>query len=131
MINEDKVKIMTKLAAFDKRQAAECEDAVVFFRSDFIGRELLRSFVIGTLAFVLLEAIWVIIHVDELLENINRLDYMAMGTDALQNYLAFLLIYLVITYVVYAVRYSLKRKQLREYHKGLRALIKIYEKDEI
>ena len=46
MINEDKVRIMTKLAAFDKRQAVECADVTVFFRSDYIGKELLKSFVL-------------------------------------------------------------------------------------
>jgi len=130
MINEDKVKIMTKLAAFDKRQADECEGVTVFFRSDYIGREMLKSVVMGTLAFVILEAIWVLINSDELLENINRLDYMAMGADMLQNYLGFILMYLIVTYIVYAVRYSLRKKELKEYHKGLHSLLKIYEKED-
>lgn len=130
MINEEKVKAMTKLAAYDKYDSAKYTPMTEYFRSDYIGKEMLKSFVYGTIAYIFLAACWILNNADEFLANINRLDYMALGLNLLQRYILFLIMYLLITYIVYAIRYSHGRSKIKNYKKNIHAILKLYRDED-
>ncbi|MCR5467327.1 MAG: hypothetical protein K6F37_00060 [Lachnospiraceae bacterium] len=127
MINEDKIKTMTKLAAFDESDAKKYSQIIEYYRSDYIGKEMLKSTLMGTIAYVFCVALWFFSNADDFLKNINNLDYMSLGMDLLKKYLLFLLAYLFITYVVYAVRYSYGQKKVKNYHKNIHNILKSYD----
>ncbi|MCR5272874.1 MAG: hypothetical protein K6E13_07825 [Lachnospiraceae bacterium] len=130
MVNEDKIKAMTKLAVYDQRESRKCAPMVEYFRSDYIGKELLKSFVMGTIAYMLLTAVWLLNNADELIANLYRLDFMELGLDILQKYVGFCVVYMIITYIVYAVRYSRGRDKVKGYHKNIHGILKSYRDEE-
>ena len=46
------------------------------------------------------------------------------------KYLVFLLAYLIVTYVVYQIRYTQGRKKVKKYYNSLKAVNKMYEREE-
>ena len=44
MLNEDKIKLMTGIALFEKREGKRIFPVNRFFRSDYISRHMFRSF---------------------------------------------------------------------------------------
>ena len=51
MLNQERVCEMTKLAIFDGKEGRECKPMIQYFRKDYIGKELLKSFITGTIVF--------------------------------------------------------------------------------
>ena len=45
MLNEDKIKLMTELALFEKKHASQMKTVNQYFKSDYISRNLLRGFI--------------------------------------------------------------------------------------
>lgn len=53
MLNQERICEMTRLAIFDKTDGEECRPMIQYFRNDYIAKELLKSFITGTIAFLL------------------------------------------------------------------------------
>ena len=51
MISKERVRHMTKLAAFEEREGKEYRKMTQYFRRDYVGLELLKSFLSGTISF--------------------------------------------------------------------------------
>ena len=71
MLNEDKIKLMTELALFEKKHASQMKTVNQYFKSDYISRNLLRGFISYTLCSILLFGMWVLFNVEVVLSSIG------------------------------------------------------------
>lgn len=79
MLNEDKIKLMTELALFEKKHASQMKTVNQYFKSDYISRNLLRGFISYTLCSILLFGMWILFNVEVVLSSI--------GMDELRDWL--------------------------------------------
>ena len=127
MLNEDKIKLMTSIAMFEKREGKHIAPANRFFRSDYISGRIMRSFFVYTVCFILCALIWVLYSMERLL-NVMELDEVAGAAKAgAVLYLAGLVLYLVITWFVSSKRYEYARRGMRVYIAKLKRLEKRYD----
>lgn len=120
---------MTKLASFEDHEGKEQRRIRQYFRSDYVGIEIIKSFLTGTIAFAIFMVMWVIYQMEYLLEEINKIDLIAFGTEILIKYLVFMAVYFIVTYVVYNVRYSKGRKELKLFYIRLKKVSHLYESE--
>ena len=59
MLNEEKIQAMTDLAVFEKHQGRKIFPVNQFFKSDYVGGQLFRSFFGYTFSFVLILLMWI------------------------------------------------------------------------
>ena len=130
MVNEERLKPMIKMAMFDKNDGAECKPMIEFAREDYVSWQLLGSFVTGTIAFVILFGMWVLMDVDKFLKMLNTDELMGLIISVGIRYGVFLFIYLLATYVIYHFRYSAGRKKVKKYFAGLKRIINIYARED-
>lgn len=130
MIKEDRVKELYRLAVAEQNCKQEEQSVGRFFQSDYVEKEVIKSFFYGTILFGLMIALYVLEHFQTILDELNHIDFVGTAIITGMAYLAFLCIYMLITYVVYSVRYSKKRERLEEYKKHLKQLQKMYTRDE-
>ena len=116
MINEEKVKIMTKLAMYE--------------RSDYIGLALIKNFFLVTIGYCLIVAAVAVYFGEYLLENIHKMNLIMLGVYIVIGYLIVLVAYSVLTYIQYSVQYYRAKKSVREYYSQLTELNKIYAREE-
>ena len=109
MINEEKVKIMTKLAMYEQGKGRKYLPVSRYYRSDYIGLALIKNF---------------------FLENIHKMNLVALGAYIIIGYLVVLVFYSVLTYIQYSVKYYRAKKSVREYYSQLTSLSKIYAREE-
>lgn len=129
MISKERVRHMTKLAAFEEREGKEYRKMTQYFRRDYVGLELIKSFFAGTLAFFLIVGIWATYRMDYLMDNIDSMDLPEFGTEMLIRYLIFMAIYLLITYVIYNMRYTKGRKRMKLFYNRLKKVSRLYESE--
>ena len=130
MINQERVKQLYKIALYEKNEEQQCEATGRFFKSDFIGKEIVKSIFSGTIAYGLMMVIWVICNLEEIERMFVELEIIEVAIDFGILYIGFLVAYLIITILVYHVRYKKGRKKLEEYIKNLKIVDKMYERNE-
>lgn len=127
MLNEDKIKLMTDLAMFEKKNGRQMKMASSYFKSDYISRNLIRGFINYTLCSMMILAIWVLFNMDLLLSTIgmDALTGLAFKGGAL--YLVGLVLYLAMIAAVYGGRYDYESRMNRIYIAKLKHLDKRYD----
>lgn len=127
MLNEDKIKLMTGIAMFEKREGKAIFPANRYFRSDYISSRMLRSFFSYTLCYILCVLVWVLYSIERLLNAVNLDELIVMAKTAALFYAAGLIVYLIITFLVYCKRYEYARRGMKVYVAKLKRLEKRYE----
>ena len=130
MLNGDRIRLMTEMAIYEKREGRQDERVDAYFKSDYLSAELLKSFLAATLVFLLLVGVYCLYHFEELMLTIYSLDLNALARQILTRYILFLLVFLAITLVIYLRRYNHTRRNLREYYRNLKELSAGYERNE-
>jgi hypothetical protein len=129
MINESRIKLMTRLAAYESSEGKKNMSIGTYFRGDYISGQIMKSIIYGTMAFALVFVLYLLYDAEKLMESIYEIDLMGFGKELLIRYLVFIGIYSVITYIVYAVRHRRARRKLRIYYNNLRRLDSMYRKE--
>lgn len=129
MISKERVRHMTKLAAFEEREGKKYHKMTQYFRRDYVGLELIKSFFSGTLAFGLILMVWAVCGAEELMNRVNQMNLVMLGIDLIIWYLIFLAVYLLATYVIYNIRYTRGRKKIRLFYNRLKKVSRLYESE--
>lgn len=130
MINEEKVKLMTKLAMYEKKEGTKYLPVSKYYRHDYIGLALIKNFFLVTIGYALILVALGAYFAEYLLNNIHRMNLVVLGTELLAGYVILLAAFTVLTYVQYSVKYHLAKKSVKNYYSMLTKLNKMYSRDE-
>ena len=128
MINEDKVILMTKMAAYESGKGKRDVTILNYFRGDYIGFQVLKAVLAATLSFFLVFAVYIFYNFETFMQDIYKMDLLSFGKSIIILYLCTVGAYGVIAYVVYSFRYSKAKKSLKTYYLNLKKLAGMYEK---
>ena len=130
MINQEKVALMTKLASYEEKEGKKNIPLSKYYREDYVGLKMVNTGIIVTLAYILVLAILVFVNIDKMMTELANMDYIQLGTNVLIGYVIVLVAYMVISYVVYSVKFRRVRDSLNEYNGNLKKLYNIYKDEE-
>lgn len=130
MINEEKVKIMTKIAMYDQGKGRKYLPVSKYYRSDYIGLALIKNFFLVTIGYIMAVAAVAVYFGEYLMENLHKMDLVSMGIYIIVGYVAALVGYSILTYIQYSVKYYKAKKSVKEYYIQLTELSKIYTREE-
>ncbi len=126
MLNEERVILMTKLASYEANDGKKNIAIGNYFRSDYIGWQVLKSIISATIAFVVVFAMYIFYDFEIFMMDIYKMDLLEFGKNVLLLYAGFVGCYAVISYIVYAYRYGKARKSLKLYYMNLKKLSSMY-----
>ncbi len=130
MLNEEKVKIMNRLAMYEKGEGKKYLPVSKYYRSDFIGLALIKNFFLVTIGYGLVVLAAAAYFSDYLLNNIHKMNLVNLGISILAGYLIALGAYSLLTYIQYSVKYHRAKKSVKKYYEDLTRLDKIYGREE-
>ena len=130
MINEEKVKIMTKIAMYEQGKGRKYLPVSKYYRSDYIGLALIKNFFLVTIGYIMAVAAVAVYFGEYLVENLHKMDLVSMGIYIIVGYVAALVGYSILTYIQYSVKYYKAKKSVKEYYIQLTELSKIYTREE-
>lgn len=128
MLNEQKVKLMTKMAIYEKKHHTAGKSASKCFKTDYVTFGMLKTVFALTVAFIICVALYILYHFEQFMENINALDYAALGKMFFAYYCMMLIAYLVISLIVYSVKYDRSKSEVKKYFANLKKLEKFSDK---
>ena len=115
MLNEEKIRLMTKAAAFESGEGKKALEMNRFYKGDYISLHLIGAWFSYTVAFCLCVGLWAFYKMEYLMTNLHKMDLAAMGKGLALLYLSLLGVYLIIQYLTYHNRYQENRKKRRNY----------------
>lgn len=130
MVNEDRIKLMTRMAAYEKEEHKVNKKIVSFFRSDYISMQMLRSVVSTTIAFAIMFGLYVLYDFEVFMKEIYQMDMFEFAKSVIIIYVIFLGVILLITYVVSLYRYNRALQSTKLYYANLKKLSRIYGEQE-
>ncbi|MBP3901850.1 MAG: hypothetical protein J6D53_10445 [Blautia sp.] len=130
MLNEEKVRTMNRLALYEQTEGRKYLPVSKYYRSDYIGLALIKNFFLVTIGYILIVGAVGVYFGNYLMENIHKMDIMELGIDIVLGYAVVLLIYTVLTYIQYSVKYHIAKKSVRGYYEELTRLEKMYNREE-
>ena len=127
MLNEEKIRLMTGIAMFEKKEGKQIFPQNRFFKRDYISWHLFGAFFGYTVCCLLGVVLWALYHAESLLDE--------LGTDLIFSlvcrfglfYVAGLIHYLLVAAWVGRRRYEYARGGMRVYLAKLKRLEKRYE----
>lgn len=126
MLNEKRIILMTKMASYEANEGKKNVAIGSYFRSDYIGWQVLKSIISATIAFVVVFGMYIFYDFEVFMMDIYKMDLLEFAKQVLTMYLRVIVIYAVISFVVYTIRYNRAVKSLRVYQMNLRRLADMY-----
>lgn len=130
MVNQERVKQLYKIALYEQTEEKEHRQAGQYYRSDYIGKEVLKSIISGSIAYVIMVLLWAISNWDLVLYQINTLEIIDTLIMMIVIYVGFMMIYLFATAVVYYFRYKHSKNRLDAYVEDLKVAHSMFEREE-
>ena len=131
MLNEERIKLMTKMAAYEADEGKKNVAIGNYFRGDYIGLQVIKSIISATIAFVIVFGLFVFYDFEVFMSDIYKMDLLGFGRTVITAYLIFVAVYALISYMIYTYRYAKARKSLKMYYNNLKKLAYLYDKEGI
>ena len=129
MVREQNVKLMSKIAIYEKNKGRTEIPMSSFYKGDYVRINALKSIVHATIAFILIAAIVVVYKLDYILANILKVDYKSLAFFISVIYACWIFIYWLIARIIYSKRYEDARPNIIIYNHDLKKLYEMSDKE--
>lgn len=130
MLNDKKIRLMSKLAAFEQKEEKDALRMMKYYKVDYLRYEILKSVVSVSLAYMIILAMIALYHLEYLVANATSLDYREYLTKIIGGYILLLIVYIFGTMLGHSIKYKQSRKKIRYYNHLLKILRSMYRKEE-
>lgn len=130
MLNTERIRLMTRLAAYEQGEGKEYMPMSQYYRRDYVGIQMIKTFLYSTVAFCLLVVLSVLYQIDDLEKMLYQMDYYELAKGFVVKYILFVVLYQVIACVVANLRYRRGHKKQKLYYSRLKKVEKLYEREE-
>lgn len=129
MLNESKIKMMTKMAIYEKNEGRRELKTAKYFKTDYVTLGVLNTVIAATVAYVVIIALIALCNMQWLTNNVNNLNYASLGGRFVGYYIVYLLFFSILSGFVYAKRYDTSRKEIKKFFSRLNKLEQFYGKN--
>lgn len=128
MLSERKVKLMTKIAIFEKNEANDIKIAAKNFKVDYVTLNMLYTAITTTVGYILLVGLYVLNHLEQFFVEVSGIDFAALLKTAITDYVICLEIFLAIALIYYSYRYDQAFRKIKREYIDLKNLSKMMDK---
>ena len=106
MLNEERIRLMTRMAAFEERDGKKDISVSGYFKGDYISFQVLKSAIYATFGFAVGVVMYILYDLEKFLTEFYKMDIVAFCQDILVRYAAVLAVYLRFTTAKEYIRHS-------------------------
>ncbi len=126
MTNEERLRLLTRMASYESTEGRSNGEVAAHFRSDYVGLQVLKAIICATIAYMIAFAVYIYYDFETFMVEIYKMDLWAFAAKALKNYVIVTVVYCVIVYIAFTVKYGKAKRGLRRYFNNLRLLGSMY-----
>lgn len=131
MLNNEKIRTMTKLAVYEEVKGREDLKMAKYYKTDYVRLQVLKTAVSVTIGYGLILLLIAMYKADYIITKVVTLDFVRIGQYILGCYIIIMAVYITCTILWYNYIYNKSRKNLSKYNKLLKKLINFYQQENI
>lgn len=128
MINNDKVSLMTKLAIYENKNTEDIKLSK-YYKGDYVRHNVLKTIISVTFAYVCILLFILFYNLEEVLAKAFELNYTMLGIEIFVSYFVLIVIFTLMSFMIYTEKINKSRKSLMKYHRGLKQLSRMYDEE--
>ena len=86
MLNEEKIRLMTKLAIYEQNEGKEDLPLSKYYRTDYLTLKMINSAIAMTVGYIILLCTIILINAEEILSDMVSMDLIAVGRNIIIIY---------------------------------------------
>ena len=130
MLNVEKIRLMTQLSIYERREGEGIIETSKFFKGDYVSRKILTSCIYYTLCFILIAIVLSIINLEEILLKLNIPFIMDSLRSIVIVYLVGMVFMILGSYIRFTARYDYVHRKSLFYSAKLDKLLHMQENED-
>ncbi|MBO7600873.1 MAG: hypothetical protein J6S95_06975 [Lachnospiraceae bacterium] len=130
MLNEERIKLMTRMASYEDNEGRKNVAVSRHFRSDYVSLQVIKAIICATIAYMIVCGAYIYYDFEEFMSNIYKIDLLDLAAKMLKYYVIFTVAYCVLVYIAFSVKYGKAKKNLKRYFNNLKLLGAMYNKED-
>lgn len=126
MLNESKVKMMTKMAIYEKNEGKRMIKTAKFFKSDYVSMGVLKSLITTTIAYLLILVLFALSSAEDIVSMMNKIDITSAVLLLVMVYVLMLMVFAIISAFICSYQFDNTRAGLKRYYSRLTKLERFY-----
>lgn len=122
MINEKKVKLMTKMALYDAHDGKKDIILNEYYRKDYVSYHVITTLLWVTLGYILGLVLWGIVSYEKVMSQLNQNFLITFGIGVILGYIAAIFLFGIISYGVYEKKHNDAQKRMKKYKRDIMRL---------
>lgn len=122
MLNEDRIRVMTRLAVFEKKHGKDIEIASTYYKRDYISYRMIWAWIMTTIAFVLGIVLYFAFNFEYYMANMHKMNLVGRGKIVLILYFVCMAVMTTVSYFMYRRKYKNAQRAVEEYCRRLHVL---------
>lgn len=127
MLDRERIKLMTQLATFEQREDRQVFRVNSYMRNDYVTLHVIYTLFATSLAYLLICAVVVASRYNYVLANLNNTNIIKLAGLLLGSWVILELVFGIIAFVFYTLRYKKCKNKMNTYIKHLKKLDQMYE----
>jgi len=115
MVDQERVRLMTRLARYENGEGVEDFRIRKYYRSDYTALQLIKTWILTTLGYGLLLGLIIAGNVEFLLDNIDSMNLRVLFSWILIGYIVLIGAYSAAVYISSVIRYNRAKRNVKEY----------------
>jgi hypothetical protein len=129
MLNNNKIRLMTKLAIYEGKTGKEDIRLSKYYKTDYVRLQVLKTVICATVGYALILLMIFMYKSEYLIKHAVDLNYKLIGTYVLGIYIMIVTVYGFGALLGYSIKYDSSRKKLARYYKLLGRLNQLYNEE--
>ena len=129
MIDKTRIRLMTKMTAYETGKAVEDQKISSYYKKDYVSFNTLIAALWVTLGYLLIAGLVVVVHLDALLRNLTMTKLITIVAVFFGCYVVLLVIYCVCSASFYRSRHNRAKHRMKKYYRDLALLEKMTAKE--
>ena len=129
MLNERKIRLMTKTAIYENGKGKEDLQMHKYSGSDYVRFNMLKSFLAATIAAILIALMIMGSELEVFMNDVLKMDIGKLARELLVLYIVFVVIYVIFSLIFYQQKYHRANKRIQRYNQNLQKIAAISKRD--
>lgn len=129
MLDKNRIRLMAKMAEYEKSLASEDMKISSYFKKDYAGFNTLITAIWITIGYAILFGLIVLCNGDALMNNLTTTKLVMIAAVTVGGYIILLVAYCVCASGFYKSKHNKAKQRVKEYYRELNFLGKMYMKE--
>ena len=129
MLDKNRIRLMTKMARYDQKQAEEDLKISSYFKKDYASLNSLVTAIWVTIGYILIVAAYILFNVEKLFEGLTLERLVIMVLVVIGLYIVLVSVYFICANSFYKKRHDKAKRRVKKYYRNLSRLGKMRMKE--